>query len=266
MTTTITSTTGERVGSARRLPAPVHYLLHSVRLTLRSTGFVIFSLITPLVLYVVFSRVFGSQEIESGVTWAAVYMASMAAYGSLGAAMGGGAQLATERRSGWFRQLSVTTLRPRAFLLAKAGVVLLMVLPALILVFIAGYVVGGVRAPLSAWSAALAMMWLSLIPLTILGVAIGLWVKPETVPGLNTLILLVISLLGGLWFPAQMMPAAMQRVAELMPSYWVAEFGRHPFIGGPFPWHGVLVMAGWTAVLSLIGVLGYRRAAATSKR
>jgi ABC-2 type transport system permease protein len=267
--TTITergTTTTAAAGRRSRRPAPLHYLLHSLRLTSRNTGFVVFSLITPLVLYVVFSQVFGDSRVDGGGTWAALYMVSMAAYGSLGAAMSGGAQLAVERRSGWFRQLTITTLQPRAFLLAKAAVIMLIVLPALILVFVAGYVVGGVRAPFGDWLAALGLMWISLVPLTILGVSIGLWVKAETVQGLNTLVLLVMSLLGGLWFPAQMMPPVMQHIAHLMPSYWLAQLGRYPFSGSGFPWHGVLVLGAWTAGLTIIGALGYRRAAATSKR
>ncbi|HEY9290656.1 MAG TPA: ABC transporter permease [Microlunatus sp.] len=251
----------------RRLPAPMHYLLHSVCLTAGNTGFTVFSVITPLVLYVVFSQIFGGASGGGGdIDWAALYMVSMAAYGSLGAAMGGGAQLAVERRSGWFRQLTITTLRPREFLLAKAAVIMIMVLPALILVFVAGYVVGGVRAPFGAWLAALLLMWVSLIPLTILGLVIGLWVKAETVQPLNVLVMLVMALLGGLWFPAQLMPEAMQRVAEFMPSYWLASLGRYPIIGGPFPWQGVLVLLGWTIALTILGALGYRRAAANSKR
>jgi ABC-2 type transport system permease protein len=74
------------------------------------------------------------------------------------------------------------------------------------------------------------------------------------------------SLLGGLWFPAQMMPPLMQHIAQLMPSYWLAQLGRYPFSGSGFPWHGVLVLAAWTLGLTIIGALGYRRAAATSKR
>jgi ABC-2 type transport system permease protein len=247
------------------MPAPVHYLLHSLRLTAKSTGFVVFSLLTPLILYVVFAQVFGDQGID-GVSWASIYMVSMAAYGSLGAAMSGGAQLAAERRSGWFRQLSITVLQPRSFLLAKAGVIMIIVLPALVLVFLAGLVVGGVRAPLPDWFASLGLMWISLVPLTILGTAIGLWVKAETVQGLTTLVILVMGLLGGLWFPAQMMPAGLQRVAEYMPSYCLAELGRYPFVDGPFPLHSALVLLGWTLVLTVVGALGYRRAAATSKR
>lgn len=248
-----------------RLPAPLHYAVHSLRLTLRNTGFVVFSLITPFILYVVFSQIFGDTEAD-GIRWAALYMVSMAAYGSLGAAMSGGAQLATERRSGWFRQLSITTLKPRSFLLAKAGVIMIIVLPALVLVFLTGLVLGGVRAPAADWFASLGLMWIALIPLTILGTAIGLWVKAETVQGLTTLVILVMGLLGGLWFPVQVMPSGLQQVAVLMPSYCLAELGRHPFVGGPFPVQSVLVLLGWTAVLTLFGALGYRRAAATSKR
>lgn len=262
-------------GSAprRRIAAPAHYLLHTLRLTIKNTGFMIFSVITPLVLYVVFVQIFGAAAPVGGISWPAMYMVALAAYGSLGAAMGGGSQLAVERRSGWFRQLTITTLRPRQFLLAKAGVIMLVVLPALVLVFAAGFVVGGVRAAWWTWPAALALMWLALIPVAVLGLVIGLWVKAETVQGLTTLTLLVLSMLGGLWFPAQLMPAAMRRLAELLPSYWIAEFGRYPFraaaAGGHpavFPWHGVLVLLAWMITLTIVGALGYRRAAATSKR
>jgi ABC-2 type transport system permease protein len=194
-------------------------------------------------------------------------MISMAAYGSLGAAMSGGAQLAVERRSGWFRQLTITVLPPRAFLWSKAAVIMLIVLPALILVFAAGFVIGGVRAPVLVWLASLGLMWLALIPLTILGIVLGLWIKAEAVQGFTTLLLLVLALLGGLWFPVEIMPTVMKDIAHGLPSYWLAELGRYPFLpGSAFPWTGVWVLALWTAGLTVVGALGYRRAAANSKR
>lgn len=247
------------------LPAPLHYALHTLRLTLKNRGYVIFSIGTPVILYVVFSQIFGGTT-EGGIDWSAVYMVSMAAYGSLGGAMSGGAQLAVERRSGWFRQLSITGLRPRSFLLSKAAVVMVVTLPALILNFAAGFVIGGVRAPFGDWVASVLLLWVSLIPLAVLGLVVGLWVKAETVQPLNTMLLLVLALLGGLWFPAQLMPAGMRVAAELIPSYWLAQLGRWPFAGGEFPWHGAAVLLGWTIVLTVFGVLGYRRASATSKR
>ena len=99
--------------------------------------------------------------------------------------MSGGAQLAVERRSGWFRQLIITTLPPRSFLWARAAVIMLIVLPALVLVFLAGCLIGGVGRR---WRlAGLARPALAgLIPMTVLGIVIGLWVKAEAVQGVTT--------------------------------------------------------------------------------
>jgi ABC-2 type transport system permease protein len=249
------------------LPAPLHYTLHSARLTAKNLSFVIFAVALPVLLYLLFSQIFGGVDPATGIDYSAVTMVNMAAYGSLGAAMSGGAQLAVERRSGWFRQLSITGLPPRAFLWARATVIMLIVLPALLLVFAAGYAVGGVRAPALTWLAALGLLWLALLPMTVLGLVIGLWLKADAVQGLTTLVLLILAALGGLWFPVQLMPAAMKALASVLPSYWLAELGRYPFLpDAPFPWTGVWVLLAWFAGLTVLGVLGYRRAAATSKR
>lgn len=249
-------------GRPAQLRPALHYAVHSVGLLARNWGFVLFSVAMPVVLFVLFAQLFGGQ----GSGGSAQIMISMAAYGSLGAAMSGGAQLALERRSGWFRQLSLTALPSRMFLWARALVIMVLVLPALLLVFGAGFAIGGVRAPAATWLTALGLMWLGLLPLTVLGIVIGVWIKAEAVQGLTTLVLLVLSLLGGLWFPAAYMPASMQHVAHLLPSFWLAELGRYPFGGTSFPWTGVGVLAAWCAVLTVLGGLGYRRAVASSKR
>jgi ABC-2 type transport system permease protein len=83
----------------------------------------------------------------------------------------------------------------------------------------------------------------------------------------NTLLLLGLSLLGGLWFPAELMPSGMQHVAHALPTYWLAALGRYPFLpGDALPWTGVWVLLAWSVGLTVLGALGYRRAGATSKR
>ena len=214
-----------------------------------------------------FSSLYGNSSDDPTGIASAMIMVSMAAYGSLGAAMSGGAQLAVERRSGWFRQLMITMLPGRVFLWARAAVIMMLVLPALALVFVAGGLIGGVEAPIGVWCASLGLLWLGLIPMTALGIVIGLWVKTEAVQGVNTLLLLGLSLLGGLWFPAELMPSGMQHVAHALPTYWLAALGRYPFLPGEaFPWTGVWVLLAWSVGLTVLGALGYRRAGATSKR
>lgn len=266
-----TAALSERGGRPPRTPAKaalaLHYTLYSTLLTAKQFSFGIFSIALPVILYVIFTQTYGDAGGPDGINWAAMIMVSMAAYGSLGAAMSGGAQLALERRSGWFRQLNITALPAQIFLLAKSAVIMVVVLPALILVFVAGFVVGGVRAPATAWLACLALMWLALLPMTILGVAIGLWAGADVVPGVTTLVLLMLSALGGLWFPVQIMPDVMQTIAKTLPSYWLAELGRWPFLPGTgFPWAGIAVLLGWSIGLTVLGALGYRRATANSTR
>lgn len=259
---TRTSTAARRRSPA--VPPALHYAVHSTLLSIKNVSFVIFFVGMPVLLYLVFGALFSAGR--NGVGYSAMVMVSMAAYGALGAAMSGGSQLAMERRSGWFRSLSVTGLSPRSFLWAKAAMIMALVLPSLVLVYLAGLVLGGVRLPVGVWVVSLLAMWLALVPMAALGIVIGLWVKAEAVGGVTTLTLLLIAMLGGLWFPVEMMPPLMQQLARALPSYWLAELGRWPILGGAFPWTAVVVLLAWSAVLTAIGALGYRRAAATSKR
>lgn len=252
--------------STTRIPAVLWYAAHTARLTIKNWPYLIFTLAMPVIMYLVFTGLWGTDQVVPGVSYATVIMVQMAAYGALGAAMSGGAVIALERRSGWFRQLTITALAPRSFLIARTATVLTLVLPALALVFAFGYAVGGVRAPISAWVVSALLMWLALVPLAALGLVIGIWVKGEAAQGATTLIMLLLSLAGGLWFPAEMMPATMQSLAQTLPSYWIAYLGRWPFVGGSFPGTGLVVLAVWTVALVLLGGLGYRRAAAHSKR
>jgi ABC-2 type transport system permease protein len=250
---------------ATGLPPALHYALYSASLTARNVAFVVFTIIMPVTLYLVFSAIYGGQS-GTGLA-SAMIMVSMAAYGSLGAAMTGGAQLALERRSGWFRQLMITSVPPRHFLWARAGVTMFLVLPALLLVFVAGAFLGGVTATAGQWLASLGLLWIGLLPMTVLGVVVGVWVKAEAVQGATTMLLLALSLLGGLWFPVDAMPPIMAAVAPVLPTYWLGELGRFPFLpAADFPWAAIWVLPAWTIALTGLGALGYRRAAATSKR
>jgi ABC-2 type transport system permease protein len=250
---------------ATGLPPALHYALHSASLTARNVTFVVFTVIMPVTLYLVFSAIYGSES-EAGLA-STMIMVSMAAYGSLGAAMSGGAQLALERRSGWFRQLMITSVPPRYFLWARAAVTMFLVLPALLLVFIAGAALGGVSATAGQWLASLGLLWIGLLPMTVLGMVIGVWVKAEAVQGVTTMLLLALSLLGGLWFPVDAMPPVMEAVAPILPTYWLGELGRFPFLpDADFPTGAVWVLLAWSIALTAVGALGYRRAATTSKR
>lgn len=259
------STEPDTTTASRTPNVTAFYTAQSIGLGFRQWAFVIFTVALPVMMYLLFSQLFGGFT-EGETTVGALIMVNMAAYGALGAALTAGAQLQIERRSGWFRQLMLTGLTPAGFLTGKIATALALVLPAIIVVFLIGFTVGGVRAPANAWLMSGALIWVSVLTMVLLGLVLALWLKSETVGAVSTILLLGLAALGGLWIPVDMMPGGMATLAKAMPSYWIGEFGRWPLVGGSFPMGGLAIMGGWVVALAALGALGYRRAIVESKR
>ena len=202
---------------------------------------------------------------ETDINVAAVMMVTMATYGGLGAAMNAGSQIQSERSSGWFRQLMLTSLAPGQFVLAKILTAIAVLIPAIGTVFLAG-AARGVRLDAGTWAASLGLIVTALLPMIVFGLVIALWFKPQTATAVTTLAMLALAMLGGLWVPLQLMPEVMQTIGKLLPSYWASQIGGWPLVGGGFPWQGVGVLAVWLVALAGLGGLGYRRAIRTSRR
>lgn len=267
----MTTTVAARPVSGRRPSTTsagrfVHYTIQSVLTVLRDWSFLAFIVAMPTTMYLFFAAIYGDFTTEGGPTVAAMMMVTMATYGGLGAAMNAGAQIQSERSSGWFRQLMLTALRPTQFIGAKILTAVVVVLPAIGVVFAAG-ALRGVRMEPGVWAASFLLLVASLLPMVLLGLVLGLWFKPQTASAATTLTMLGLSMIGGLWFPLDMMPAWMQPLGRAMPSFWASQIGSWPLVSHQaFPWRGVAVIAAWTVVLVAIGAVGYRRAIRTSRR
>ncbi len=248
--------------TARRVLA---YAAACVRRTLTDWAFLAFVIALPTTMYLVFSAIFADRPDAIGAQPAAVMMVTMATYGGLGAAMSAGAETQSERSTGWFRQLMITPLRPWEFFAGKVVSAVMAVTPALLVVLGCG-VYRGVRMPLASWLATYGLLMVALLPMALAGIALGLWLRPQVANAATTLTMLALSMVGGLWFPLDMMPAGMQQVGRLLPSYWAAQIGLHPLVGGAFPVRGVAVIVAWVTVLAVLGVVGYRRALRVSRR
>lgn len=268
MTTTTVdelTTTATATATGSRLARLGHYFAFSLGSLVRDWAFLSFIIVMPVTIYLFFSGIYGTDQSDSGPSYAAVMMISMATYGGLGAAMSSGASIQSERSSGWFRSLMLTPLTATEFVAAKVLTAVCAVIPALGAVFIAG-VVRGVRLDPTTWAAVLGLLLTALLPMVLLGIVIGLWFKQQTASAVTTLSMLVLAMIGGLWVPLELMPGFMQGIGKMLPSYWAGQIGTWPLTDGPFPWRGVQVIAVWVFALLVIGALGYRRAIRTSRR
>lgn len=260
-----TGTPAEPVEARAATSRFLGYLGRSLAIQLRDWSFLAFIIAMPSTIYLFFATIYGDQTAEGGASAAAVMMIAMATYGGLGAAMSAGNQITNERSTGWFRQLMLTALTPAQFIGAKVLVAVGIILPAIAVVFAAG-ATRGVRMPAQTWLGSGGLMLAALLPMVLLGLVIGLWLKPAAAAAATTLTMLALAMLGGLWFPLEMMPEAMQVVGRALPSYWAGRIASWPLMGGDFPLAGVGVIVAWTAALVGLGALGYRRAVRTSRR
>lgn len=233
------------------------YVRMEIMRVLRNPRTVIFTVIMPSVLFLVFGKLGGSGGSLGGIGAEAYVMVSMAAYGAIGSALFSAANIAFERKVGWNRQLRLTPLPPRAYVLAKGIVAWLVSLVSLLLVYAVGFA-SGVRMPAHSWAEALGGTWLALIPFVLLGIGIGYVGNVDMVQPATMFVFFGMSILGGLWVPVQVMPHALAQLAQAIPAYWLALAGRAA-IGAPgFGLEGVLVLVGWAVLFGAFAATRYR--------
>jgi ABC-2 type transport system permease protein len=237
------------------------FLALELRRSLRDVRYLVIAVAMPIGLYLLFTGLFGSHDQHAqGLPQPVELMVAMVAYGATWAVFSAtGPRIAHERAIGWTRQLRVTPLRPVAALSGKLVTALAAALPAMMLVALTAVASHDVRLGAAQWLAMLAAMWAGVLPLALLGLAIGYLAGDEIAFPLTMALYFALGALGGLWIPLSAMPHTMQDIARALPSNAVAELGWRIVRGQASVPTAVLVLAVWTLGSGLIALLAYRR-------
>ncbi|MFG2604461.1 ABC transporter permease [Streptomyces sp. NPDC048514] len=196
---------------------------------LRNKKFLFFSVLYPSIIYLIFSSSGGTGEKVDGtrLTVATYLMVSMASFGALTAVlMGNSERIAKERESGWVRQLRLTPLPGRGYVLAKTASAAVVSLPSIVVVFLVAAAVKHVRLDAWQWLALTGVIWAGSLVFAALGVAIGYLASGDAVRPITMIVYFALSLLGGLWMPSTAFPQVMQDIAEWLPTHAYAALGR----------------------------------------
>ncbi|MFJ5551271.1 ABC transporter permease [Streptomyces sp. NPDC093225] len=196
---------------------------------LRNKKFLFFTVIYPAALFLMIGGtqngkipVFGTE-----LTMAAFYMVAMASFGALTAVlMGNSERIAKEREKGWVRQLRLTALPGRGYVLAKIASAAVVSLPSIVVVFVVAAAVKDVRFDAWQWFALTGAIWAGSLVFAALGVAIGYLVSGDTARPVTMIIYFGLSILGGLWMPTTVYPQWLQDIAEWLPTHAYAALGQ----------------------------------------
>jgi ABC-2 type transport system permease protein len=227
----------------------------------RNPRFLIFAFAFPVFLFLIQSNVFIADDDPDKAAGIGILMVNMLAFGVFFAALSNGGRLATERAAGWQRQLRLTPLTGRGYLLGKGLTGLLLGLPVLIAVPAIAVLADGVSLDAAQWTRIIAGTWLGAIPFVLLGLLIGQLARPDTLQPLNMGISIIMGFLGGMWIPVDAMPDWLQHLAPILPSYWLTQLGRGAVTGDLSQRLGltVAVLAAWAIVLGTLVTWRYRK-------
>jgi ABC-2 type transport system permease protein len=227
---------------------------------LRSWKFLAITVGFPVIFYMLFLGERRSGQIVDGtVPWRVYLMVSMCTFGALVAALNaGGSRLATERSTGWARQLRVTPMPAWSYVTTKVTASMLVVLPVLILVELVGFAFGGVRLGIGQWVGLTVLLWATAIPFSVLGVFVGFMVNAETAYPVVTALMFVLGYFGGLFNPVSQMPGALRSGALALPSFHHAALALNLLASQTLGASNWLVLAGYTVALGLALAWKYR--------
>jgi len=232
------------------------YTRYELLRTVRNRRFFIFTAAFPLLLFLISAGPNRNQKIE-GISYPLYYLAGMVAWGTMGAVMAGGARIALEREVGWTRQLRITPLGVVAYFRAKIASGYFMALISIGLLYVAGASFG-VSLSAGSWLEMTGLVLVGLIPFTILGIAIGHLLSPDSmgpVLGGSTALLAIAS---GAFGPI-VTGGVLLDVIKVLPSYWLVQAGKSAVGGGGWPLEGWVVVAAWSVALAGLAARVYRR-------
>jgi ABC-2 type transport system permease protein len=228
------------------------YLRLELRRLLRNRRTLVFTLVMP----VVFFLVFGVSQ--SGADAKAYVAISLAVYGAMVAATSAGAAVAVERASGWSRQLRLTPLAPGSYVATKVAVaVCFALLPVLVEFVVASS--SGARMSASAWVESGLVAWLGSLVFAAFGLAMGYLLPSENTMQVLGPVLAVLAMLGGLFVPLTIFGSTLRQVAELTPAYGVGVLARHPLGADGSLLGALLNVVVWTALFGTAAALLFRR-------
>lgn len=196
---------------------------------LRNRKFLFFSVIYPSALFLLIAgNADSTAEVDgTGLTLPTYMMVSMASFGALTAVlMGNSERIAKERESGWVRQLRLTTLPGRGYVLAKTASAAVVSLPSIVIVFVVAAAVKHVRLDAWQWLALTGAIWAGSLVFAALGVAIGYLASGDAVRPITMITYFGLSMLGGLWMPATTFPDWLQNIAKWLPTHAYAALGQ----------------------------------------
>ncbi|WP_040163387.1 ABC transporter permease [Microbacterium gorillae] len=228
-----------------------------------------FIVVLPTALFLMFGGLSDYSDDPVGHGNVSSYlMISMALYGAVTATTNIAGSAAVERSHGWGRQLALTALRGPQYVLSKVTVALVIAVLPVVVVYLAGALVGSKFDEPWLWLATGAIVVLGSAVFALYGLTIGQLFRSESAVGTASGILVVLAFFGNLFVP---LSGVLLDIGRWTPLYGLVGLARWPqtegvlvAANGPSTdsdelWQLLLNVGAWTVIFAIAAVYTARR-------
>lgn len=227
---------------------------------LRTPGFVIPSLIFPVMFYLLFGVIFGNGAQSTYL------LASYGCFGVMGPALFNfGVNVANERTQGWLAMKQIAPAPVSGYIFGKICSSLAFALIIIMLLFVMAATVGEVRLATHVWLGLAAVLMLGTVPFCLFGLWLGLTLSAKAAPATVNLIYLPMAFLGGLWMPIHVLPTVLQQFAWALPSYHFSQLA-YQVVGvkaTATSWPHLLAILGFSVLMIALATRAFRQTTST---
>lgn len=204
----------------------------------RNTTALVFGLLFPVMLLLLFATIFNDQIQSTNVTIAQYMAAGIIAISVATAAFSNLAiSVATERGEGRIKRLAGTPLPVASYIIGKIAQVLAIAVQGVLILLVIATVFYHLDLPSdpTRWAMFIATFILGLTSCSLLGIAMGT-VPPDgrTAPGIVTPVFLVLQFISGTFLNFTSEPTWLQTIADVFPLRWMALGMRSAFLPDAF--------------------------------
>ena len=256
----------------RERPSLLPYLLTELRTTVLRADTIIFIIVMPLGMYLLFGAMTSYSDLDAGRgNVAAVVMVNMADFSAAVSSTTVAGSSAIELAGGWGRQMGLTPGGMRSYYLVKSASAVLLSLVPTTLLFIAGVLTGARCDTPLIWAVSYLGCLLPTIPFALYGLTIGMWFPSQGAVGTAAASVTVWAFLANIFMPIS---GTLFTIAHFTPLYGAATLAQRPIMKDVIntgtgsvhenPWLQVANLVAWTLVLAVICLASRRRG--TSRR
>ena len=231
-----------------------------IRRLLRNKRTLIFTLIVPVIFFLIFGLNSAYANNRSGRgNESAFVMISVALYGAVLATTSGGAMVSIERAAGWSRQLRLTPLRPTAYILIKMLSALVLGLCSVLAVYTVGAITGKPSMPVHIWIITALCLWIGSLVFAAFGLFIGYLLPSENVMQIIGFALMLFAFGAGVFIPLSQFSPTLQTLAQYTPLYGLSELVHFPLEGGNLRASWLINLIAWLVIFVAGAAWRFRR-------